>query len=416
MQESEVICINDDCSFFYEIYYSFPYQSRRCFNLPGYFEFLDEFEHSTYSEKQNYQIDNIKEYLPKNEEGEEAQDEEGKEQNEYHFADNNDNSENIIEEKNLEFNLSEQEKEIFIEQEINESLENKREISENIFKDISDYDIEKRAQILNKRIKSKKIGIKKNKNKYIIQKKCRSSKNVKNNEIFKTKKVPLKKDEFYIKLKRIDNLRKTCFYTPMLFLKKYLKMEYGINFGSINCKVILGESIRYMKNSLELKVYQLLCLGCKYKEALDSLKKIEMDENEKFDENKKFILFFLLTRTYEELYNRYIDERFNFSFYYKDKKDEKHITITNFITLQKAIDEEIKRLKKNKKEETYIKGRIRNYSYLSIHMIKDIKAEKYVKQAKKEKSMKNPKKIEQLENWVKIFSKEKVVQDMNQNY
>ena len=220
----------------------------------------------------------------------------------------------------------------------------------------------------------------------------------------------------YLKLKRIDNLRKTCFYTPMLFLKKYLKMEYGINFGSINCKVILGESIRYMKNSLELKVYQLLCLGCKYKEALDSLKKIEMDESKKFDENKKFILFFLLTRTYEELYNRYIDERFNFSFYYKDKKDEKHITITNFITLQKAIDEEIKRLKKNKEEETYIKRRIQNYSYLSIHMIKDIKAGKNVKQAKKEKSMKNPIKIEQLENWVKIFNKEKVVQDMKQNY
>ena len=73
----------------------------------------------------------------------------------------------------------------------------------------------------------------------------------------------------------------------------------------------------------------------------------------------------------------------------------------------------LKRLKKNKEEETYIKRRIRNYSYLSIHMIKDIKAGKYVKQAKKEQSMKNPKKIEQLENWVKIFNKEKVVQDMS---
>lgn len=240
---------------------------------------------------------------------------------------------------------------------------------------------------------------------------------MKSNIIFKTKKAPLKKDEFFNKLKRTENLRQTCFYTPMEFLKKYLNVEYGLNFGSINCKVILGKSIGYMKEPLELKVYQLLCFGCKNKETLDSLKKIiEMDESKKFDENKKFILFFLLTRTYEELYNRYIDERFNFSFYYKDKNDEKHITITNFITLQKAIDEEIKRLKKNKEEETYIKGRIRNYSYLSIRMIKDIKAEKYVKQAKKEKSMKNPKKIEQLENWVKIFNKEKVVQDMKQNY
>ena len=31
-----------------------------------------------------------------------------------------------------------------------------------------------------------------------------------------------------------------------------------------------------------------------------------MDESKKFDENKKFILFFLLTRTYEELYIKFI--------------------------------------------------------------------------------------------------------------
>ena len=47
-----------------------------------------------------------------------------------------------------------------------------------------------------------------------------------------------------------------------------------------------------------------------------------------------------------------------------------------------------------------------------MHMIEDIKAEKYLKQAKKEKNMKYPQKIEQLENWVKIFNKEKDVQDM----
>ena len=104
---------------------------------------------------------------------------------------------------------------------------------------------------------------------------------------------------------------------------------------------------------------------------------------------------------------------FDFSFYYGDKKDEKHITITNFITLQKAKDEEIIRLKNNKEEETYIKERISNYLYYSMHMIEDKKNKKYLKQAKKEKNMKNPQKIEQLENWVKIFNKEKDVQDMN---
>lgn len=368
---------------------------------PEVFPCLKEYKHLIYKEKLNNPIYNSKGYSSENEE------------NDYCFANDNDNNENTTEEKNLQFNSSESERENINKQKLLESLENISEISKNISKDNSDSCVEKIYKILNKRIKNKKNGINNNKNKYITQKKHRRPKIMKNNIIFKTKKAPLKKDEFYNKLRRTENLRQTCFYTPMEFLKKYLNVEYGLNFGPINCKVILGKSIGYMKEPLELKVYQLLCFGCKNKEALDSLKKIEMDESKKFDENKKFILFFLLTRTYEELYNRYIDERFNFSFYYKDKKDEKHITITNFITLQKAIDEEIKRLKKNKEEETYIKRRIRNYSYLSIHMIKDIKAGKYVKQAKKEQSMKNPKKIEQLENWVKIFNKEKVVQDMS---
>ena len=409
MQKSELIY--EACSSFDKIASDCPDHSRTDIDSPAFktyneynkhpenFPELEEFKHPIYKEKQNNPIYNSKVYLSKNEE------------NDYRFANDNDNNENTIEEKNLQFNSSESERENINKQKLLESLENIREISENISKDNSDSCVEKIYKILSKRIKNKKNGINNNKNKYITQKKNRSSKN---NIIFKTKKAPLKKDEFYNKLKKTENLRQTCFYTPMQFLKKYLNVEYGLNFGSINCKVILGKSIGYMKEPLELKVYQLLCFGCKNKETLDSLIKIiEMDESKKFDENKKFILFFLLTRTYEELYNRYIDERFNFSFYYKDKKDEKHITITNFITLQKAIDEEIKRLKKNKEEETYIKRRIQNYSYLSIHMIKDIKAGKYVKQAKKEQSLKNPKKIEQLENWVKIFNKEKVVQDMS---
>ena len=140
---------------------------------------------------------------------------------------------------------------------------------------------QKLYKILNKRIKNKKNGINNNKNKYITQKKNRRSKN---NIIFKTKKAPLKKDEFFNKLKRTENLRQTCFYTPMEFLKKYLNVEYGLNFGSINCKVILGKSIGYMKEPLELKVYQLLCFGCKNKEALDSLKGMKITNINKFQQ------------------------------------------------------------------------------------------------------------------------------------
>jgi hypothetical protein len=170
MQESKLIY--NHCSSFDEIFYGYPNQSRRDFNLPGYIEFLHEFENPLYLGIQNNPIDNIKiKYLSKNEEGEEAQGEEGEEENDYIFADNNDNSENIIEEKNLQFNSLEPKRENINELIILESLEINREIIENIFKDISDSYIEKGDQILNKGIKNEKIEINKNKNKYIIQKK-----------------------------------------------------------------------------------------------------------------------------------------------------------------------------------------------------------------------------------------------------
>ena len=92
MQESKLIY--NHCSSFDEIFYGYPNQSRRDFNLPGYIEFLHEFENPLYLGIQNNPIDNIKiKYLSKNEEGEEAQGEEGEEENDYSFADNNDNSE-----------------------------------------------------------------------------------------------------------------------------------------------------------------------------------------------------------------------------------------------------------------------------------------------------------------------------------
>ena len=63
--------------------------------------------------------------------------------------------------------------------------------------------------------------------------------------------------------------------------------------------------------------------------------------------NEELILFFLVTRTYEELYNSYIFNNFKFKYI----KENKEITITDFINLDKKIEKIRKKLEKEKKEE-----------------------------------------------------------------
>ena len=130
---------------------------------PEVFPCLKEYKHLIYKEKLNNPIYNSKGYSSENEE------------NDYCFANDNDNNENTTEEKNLQFNSSESERENINKQKLLESLENISEISEN------DSCVEKIYKILNKRIKNKKNGINNNKNKYITQKKHRRPKIMKNN-------------------------------------------------------------------------------------------------------------------------------------------------------------------------------------------------------------------------------------------
>lgn len=154
MQKSELIY--EDCSSFDKIASDCPDHSRTDIDSPAFktynkynkhpenFPELEEFKHPIYKEKQNNPIYNSKVYLSKNEE------------NDYRFANDNDNNENTIEEKNLQFNSSESERENINKQKLPESLENISEISENISKDNSDSCVEKIYKILNKRIKNKK--------------------------------------------------------------------------------------------------------------------------------------------------------------------------------------------------------------------------------------------------------------------
>ena len=144
--------------------------------------------------------------------------------------------------------------------------------------------------------------------------------------------------------KRRDNLRKETFYILMIYLKQFFKERYGLNFDSFKCDEVFGVSIGHMKKVLGLEIYQILCY---YPENI--VKIINYIEKAKFKQKEKLIFFYFMTRTYEELYNRYIIGDINFPIIKNGT-----VRINTFITLKKVIKEKTGKLWKQKEHQDYI--------------------------------------------------------------
>ena len=163
--------------------------------------------------------------------------------------------------------------------------------------------------------------------------------------------------------KRIDNLRKEAFYIVMIYLKQFFKERYGLNFDSFKCDEVFGVSIGHMKKVLGLEIYQILCY---YPENIAKI--INYIEKVELEQKEKLTFFYFMTRTYEELYKRYINGDVNFPII-KDGT----IRINKFITLKKKIKEKTEKLQKQQKTEKFIGTKIMAFSKLSKNMINDIK-------------------------------------------
>lgn len=163
--------------------------------------------------------------------------------------------------------------------------------------------------------------------------------------------------------KRRDNLRKETFYILMIYLKQFFKERYGLNFDSFKCDEVFGVSIGHMKKVLGLEIYQILCY---YPENI--VKIINYIEKAKFKNKEKLIFFYFMTRTYEELYNRYIIGDINFPIIKNGT-----VRINTFITLKKVIKEKTGKLLKRKKTEKFIEAKIMAFAELSRNIINVIK-------------------------------------------
>ena len=156
---------------------------------------------------------------------------------------------------------------------------------------------------------------------------------------------------------RTDNTRKTAFIFLMMFLKVFFLEEFDLDFQSFKCDEVFGNSIRNFKRVLKLKIYQILCYY-----PINAIKLLKFLDR-KMTKNKRIMFFYFMTRTYEELYIRYINGNIDFPIIPNGT-----VRIGNFTTLNKAINT------KNKKGENKIKD-INKFIDLSMHMLDDLKTE-----------------------------------------
>ena len=200
-----------------------------------------------------------------------------------------------------------------------------------------------------------------------------------------TKPLIFKTEEHQIeKYKRIDNLRRITFFVVMIFIKTFFKERFGLDFESFNCDKVLGISICHMKKVLDLQIYQLFCYYKEYKKKI-----LYFIKHEKMNERARSIFYYFMTRTYKELYKRFVSEN---RFFPLSKKGDKtvNIRINQFITLKKAIQEKTEKLEKKGKDNESIQVAIKAFEDLCKNMISDIENEKNVKGSENEKEFKPP--------------------------
>ena len=184
------------------------------------------------------------------------------------------------------------------------------------------------------------------------------------------------------KYKRNDNLRKISFFVILIYFKTFFRERFGLNFESFNCDEVLGISICHMKKVLDLQIYQLFCCCRGYKEKI-----LYFIKHKKMNERARSIFYYFMTRTYKELYKRFVSEN---RFFPLSKKGDKtvNIRINQFITLKKAIQEKTEKLEKKGKDNESIQVAIKAFEDLCKNMISDIENEKNVKGSENEKEFK----------------------------
>ena len=160
---------------------------------------------------------------------------------------------------------------------------------------------------------------------------------------------------------RPENIRNSAFYYPMIFLKKLFKIQFKLDFDLFKCSEVFGVSICHMRQILNLQMYQILSYYPKYYNKIIKFSKRKMSKE------KKYMFYYFMTRTYEELYIRYVEGNVNFPCIPNGT-----LRIGRF-TLNRTIKEKIEEFKKKKEDKDYSYNWIKKFFELSENMIEDLK-------------------------------------------
>ena len=154
---------------------------------------------------------------------------------------------------------------------------------------------------------------------------------------------------------RKDNLIKEAIKAPMKKFIKVLKHKYKIELNSPNWDQILGDNTAQRRRMLKLKIYQFLCFNIDNKKKIISLlKKNEIP----------FPLMFYLTRTFEEIFTKYVNEDKIFVI-----KNSTTIINLSLPTLSQVIEEKKEEWREN---DTYTDEKVSLFEEISKKLIDDI--------------------------------------------
>lgn len=167
---------------------------------------------------------------------------------------------------------------------------------------------------------------------------------------------------------RKDNLILEAIKAPMKKFIKVLKHKYKIELNSPNWDQILGDNTAQRRRMLKLKIYQFLCFNIDNKKKIISLlKKNEIP----------FPLMFYLTRTFEEIFTKYVNEDKIFVI-----KNSTTIINLSLPTLSQVIEEKKEEWREN---DTYTNEKVSLFEEISKKLIDDINNGKNERIQKKKK-------------------------------
>lgn len=241
-----------------------------------------------------------------------------------------------------------------------------------------------------------------NQNRRKTKRRKTAKREVSNNQSTQCKTNPRKRKREEKKKKknpenRPDNIRRSAFIRLLIFLKIFFKKMFGLNFDSFNCQKDFGTSFGEFKVKMKWQIYQILC--CRKNEKIEEYEvneenkeKIKKLSETEMINRKRLMFFYFMTRTYEALYNYYIEGNINFPIIPKGT-----VRICRFITLQKVIEE--------KKKDEYLY--INEFEELSKSMLADFETKERIstKDLKKiEKSKINLEKFESMKHYFDEFN------------